>query len=478
MTDLDRITCVPAVCRGVADRFTDTTDPLDTATTALMSTARRTATTDLTGGIETLATECVGEIRLIVSAMENLSVAISAADAFSGAGSFFLEQAELALGSLARSLSDGVGDYGGGTARSRALRLASGIWPDGVPPGLSEEDYVNAMLTHPRSATLTTEELAAIWPELPAIAREQFAGSEPVIVLDLVVDGGLVLTDDELDSAARSVLASPPTRDIDVDSDLADLLDDVTPMFSIDPTGVVLDRADVLIDAGQAGRDYRDAANHPVTYVALVIGLQAGGRPSRDDNGLITVVVPRDAELSLEDLTGRTPPIGGGIELTPYGKGGTAFGNTFIVPERPAGREPVLDDDELLNHENIHTYQWAAAGPTRFASLYAAESVKSGAYDAVENGGVDVDVEVDVDTWNPGPVGPSQVDIPSPVDLPFGLPDSVSIPIPQIDPPPIPTGVDVDVDVEVDIPFNTGCDNRFEQHAGLEDGHYLSCLVE
>ena len=471
--------CTPAVARAVAARLTSAFSGVDTAATSLFNTALSNGTNDLTMGMSTLTSESVEEIGLVVSVLENLASSIEGADAFSGADAYFTGKAGEALTQLLGSLSDGRGDYGGGTPRDRVDRLIDDIWPDGVPPGLSDEDLVNLILTDPRTETLTPEEIAAIWPLLPEAGREVFAGAQPVTVLDLVVDGGLVLTDAELDAAAQSVYSSPPTMDVDIDPELAALLADASAGASISHdrrVDAAIARADILIAAGQDGREFRDAENFPITYLSLVLGLQSGGTAYRTDDGLIVVVVPRGATVSIDDVLGTD---GGGfknLSFQPFGNGGTTYGNTFIVPERKSGDPHSAD---LLGHETIHTYQWAGAGPIEYGPLYLREAAESAVRDFAENSTVSIDVAVDAEivTVDVGPIGPGSAGG-------WGIPGTnwnvPTVPLPRIDPPAVPVGVDVnvDVDVETDIRYNTGCTNKFEQHADLDDGGYGECLVD
>jgi hypothetical protein len=440
---------------------------VEVAARMLLTTASSNGTFDLTAGLSLLTGECVEEGRSVSSILANLASSVRDADVFSGAAGFFRSRADEDLALLLGSLSDGRGDLGGGTAKRRLERLLDEIWPDGVPSVLSTDEFVERVMNSPRSATMTPAELAAIWPLLPESGREHFAGDRPVRVLDLVVDGGLTLSDAELDAAARSVLRSPPSVDLDVDPDLQRALDaaawdGMTPR--VDRTAVALDRADILMDAGVAGREYRDAVNLGITYVMLVVGLQAKGTAERTDDGLIVVNVPRDAEISIDDLLGTRIA---GTSVQPYGKGGTTFGNTFIVPERTSGEAPAA---RLLQHESVHTYQWAAAGPAEYGALYGLESVKSGAQDFVEH------VDVGVNWFDIGPV--DLPDIPS-IDLPIPgkqhFPDWVPTRTPafhgpDFHPPSIPIP-----DVDVEWRFNTACHNRFEQHADLGAGGYESC---
>ena len=458
------VECSPDAARAVAGRLTRTLEGVATASASLSTTANSNSTFDLTIGMSMLTSECVEEVGLVASVLSNLASSVEYADVFAGAGAFFAGQADLALSQLVGSLSDGRGDLGRGTPRNRYDRLVDEIWPDGIPAGISDADLASAIISHPRSLTMTPTELAAIWPLLPEAGRAHVAARQPVTVLDLVVDGGLRLTDSELDAAARSILLSPPSAEVVVDRKLADALRaaafDSRGVPRLDRTGVALDRADILMAAGAAGRDYRDATNMGITYVMLVVGLQAGGTAQRTDDGLIVVSVPRDATIDVGDLIGTGAA---GPAVQPYGKGGTTFGNTFVVPERDL-------DSDLIGHENVHTYQWAAAGAKEFGGLYLTESVKSGVQDFVEH------VDVGIGVVDVGPLGPSE--IPS-VDLPVPgkwlLPDWVpartpSIPIPQLDPPPIPVP-----DIDVEWTFNTGCHNRFEEHAGLKAGGYEPC---
>lgn len=478
----------PDVARAVAGRLTAAMSDVDAAAIALYSTTGSNGTSELTMGIPLLTGEVVQEVGLVVSILENLAAAVADADAFAGAAGFFADQARDALTQLVGSLSDGQGDFGGGTVGRRTDDLEHAIWPDGVPVHLTPEEYVDTLLTDPRTRTLTPEELAAIWPTLPAAGREQFAADHPVAVLDLVVDGGLVLTEPELDAAARSIIDNPPTIDVVVDPALAALLDEASAGPSPFPgtrVSAAIERADILMAAGQAGREFRDAENHPVTYISLVVGLQAGGTAHRTDDGLIVVEVPRGSDVSVSDVLGGDA--GGllGVELRPYGNGGTTFGNTFIVPER---RDGTPHDADLLNHENIHTYQWAGAGVLEFPALYAHEAVGSGVHDLVTNSSIDVDVDADLDVdvdvdvvvVDPPPIGPVSTGG-------FRIPGTdwrvPSVELPQVDVPTIPVWVDVDVDVDADLDieidpdltFNTGCFNAFEQHADLDDGNYHSC---
>lgn len=470
----------PVVARGVAANLTSAMSGLDAAAIALYGTTGANGTSELAMGIPLLTGEIIQEVGLVVTILENLAASVADADAFSGAPGFFTDQARDALAQLVGSLSDGQGDFGGGTAGQRVDRLEDEIWPDGAPAELSPEEYVHTLLTDPRTQTLTPDELAAIWPTLPAAGREQFAADEPVAVLDLVVDGGIVLTDAELDAASSSIIANPPTIDIEVDPALAALLDDAAAGASVSHerrVGAAIERADILIAAGEAGREFRDAENYPVTYISLVVGLQAGGTPHRTDDGLIVVVVPRGSELSVNDVLGGEGGRFRDIDFQPYGNGGTTYGNTFIVPAR---RDGAPHDADLLNHENIHTYQWAGAGVIEFPVLYVREAVESGVRDLAENSSVEIDVDAEVDvevvTVDPPPIGPESTGgwrIPG---TDWHVP---SVDLPQVDAPPIPVGVDIDVDVDVDVetefPFNTGCTNRFEQHADLDDGNYHSC---
>jgi hypothetical protein len=404
---------------------------------------------------------------LVSSILANLASSMRDADVFSGAAGFFRSRADEDLALLLGSLSDGRGDLGGGTAKRRLERLLDEIWPDGVPSVLSTDEFVERVMNSPRSATMTPAELAAIWSLLPESGREHFAGDRPVRALDLVVDAGLTLRAPELDALARSVLRSPPSVDLDVDPDLQRALDaaawdGMTPR--VDRTAVALDRADILMDAGVARREYRDAVNLGITYVMLVVGLQAKGTAERTDDGLIVVTVPRDAEISIDDLLGTRIA---GTSVQRYGKGGTTFGNTFIVPDPGEG---VSIDVGLLRHENIHTYQWAAAGPVEYGALYAAESVKSGAQDFIEH------VDPGISWWDSGPIGlpdiPSvELPIPGKEHLPSWIPTRTpALDGPEFDPPAVPIP-----HVVVEWRFNTGCHNRFEQHAGLEDENYDSC---
>lgn len=468
------VECTPAIARAAATNLTTAFTSVGTAATSLFTTSAANQTTDLTVGLSVLTSECVEETGLISSILRSLALAVEGADAFGGSEDFFANQADSSLAALLRSLSDGRGDHGGNTAQQRVDELTDSIWPGGVPSGLTDAELVESLLTGQRALTLTPEELAAIWPLLPAAGREHFAGAEPVAVLDLVIDGGLILTDTELDAATVNILADIPTVPNFVDPDLADQLDATSSgrfgLPRLDRSALAIDRADVLIGAGQAGRDYRDAVNHPVTYVALAVGLQSGGAARRTDDGLIVVTVPADAEVSLNDLIGS----GSDFAVAPFGRGGTTYGNTFIVPDTNRV------DDDLLNHENIHTYQWAGAGPVEYPVLYGVQSGNSAITDITRNG-LDIDFSLNGDIHTTpvdiGPLGPSgtpSIPIPGADRLPGWFPDRIpSIPLPQLDLPEVrvPVGVSIDPDIEFEAP-NAACGNAFEQHADLEHGNY------
>lgn len=446
--------CTPDVAISVAGQLTGLLDHVETARIALVRTAASNATFDLTTGIQTLGDECVEEAGLVATVLTSCASAAEHAD-----GSFFDRllydsQAGQALALLLGSLSDGRGDLGKLDAKTRYQRLLREIWPNGIPSSLDQSDVVSMVMNSLRAKTMTDEELSTVWPLMPGSGRRAFAGTHPVTVLDLVVDGGLVLNSGELDAAARSVLASPPSGSVDVDPELAAKLRAAGQgrfgLPVLDRTGVTIDRAQILMDAGPAGRAYRDAVNSPLTYAALVVGLQAGGAARRTPDGLIVVTVPAGAKVGIDDLIGTKV---GGPEMPPFAKGGTTFGNTFIVPD--GSGTAAVDDVDLQRHENIHTYQWAAAGPAQYATLYGAESLKSGVQDFKEHG-----VDVKVDTFDLGPIGPS---------VTFPIPGGSFTLGVKVDPPPLPYRV------ELDPHFDTGCGNRFEQDAGLEDGNYSQC---
>lgn len=195
-----------------------------------------------------------------------------------------------------------------------------------------------------------------------------------------------------------------------------------------DGTTNALNSADELMEGGEDGRDVRDARNAAVSSTALRAAILAKADIQVTDDGLIVVQTDGiDVNVPiLKDDNGN--PIEAQIPLN--ARGGTTYGNVFITSANSikfdANDEPMYDDPadvqkkkDLLHHENRHTYQWAGAGAWQYPILYLSEEAKR----------LVPEVNVDWDfSWDP-------------------------------------------IDVDLDWP-EPGCTNRFEQHAGLEDGGY------
>lgn len=139
-----------------------------------------------------------------------------------------------------------------------------------------------------------------------------------------------------------------------------------------------------VLAAVPGGSEARDLINSQLSELAMNLAIAAGGSCQGAAGGLIVCIVPIGAEVPLR---GRTA-IPTGVDqygnptystvdfdfsFTVWGKGGTTIGNVFITENQAA-----MNDAALLDHELVHTYQWAAAGGLPFALLYGLEYARAG----------------------------------------------------------------------------------------------------